>query len=174
MKWERSLREELLRTGVRIRLKSESRLMVVLGALLRLVGNREFITRYWTTVGPRTIWAPIGTDISRPVLYEIVVRHELVHIQQARRWPVFWQLSYLLLPVPVLFAWFRWRWEREAYLVQLYSGVSTPEEIAHVLWHGYAWTWPPALMRRYFKKKLVAYNAKQPKPEVRDVGVGQG
>jgi hypothetical protein len=77
-----------------------------------------------------------------------------VHIEQARRWPVFWQLSYLLLPLPFGFAWFRWHWEREAYLVDLRAGRLTVDEVVETLWSNYAWTWPKPWMRRWFEREL--------------------
>ena len=47
-------------------------------------------------------------------------RHELVHVRQWRRWHVLFWIGYLLLPLPIGLAWCRWRFEREAYLEELY------------------------------------------------------
>lgn len=56
-----------------------------------------------------------------------ILRHEAVHMQQQQRLGLgnVWLgvlpflLAYLLLPLPVGFAWFRYRWEREAFLVEM-------------------------------------------------------
>ena len=141
---------ELARLDVRVRIKSESWLMRAIGCLL----GRKFLERYWTTVSGSTIWAPIGTDLSRLDQYRVVIHHELVHVMQARRWPVLWQLSYLLLPLPVGLAYFRWRSERAAYLVDLRAGRVTVERVVQSLWSVYGWTWPRGLMRRWFLREM--------------------
>lgn len=145
---------ELAAAGVRVRLKAESRLMRVLGWLLRLIGVRDFMMRFWTTIGPRTIWAPAGVSLAHLEAYALTIRHELVHARQARRWPVVFQVSYLLLPLPFGLAWFRWRWEREAYLVQLRAGAMTVDEVVDTLWRNYGWCWPRAWMRAWFKRAV--------------------
>ena len=43
------------------------------------------------------------------------LRHELVHIRDARRFPILFQLSYTLLPLPALFAYCRADWEFRGY-----------------------------------------------------------
>lgn len=135
--------------GVRIRLKSESRLMRFLGSIL----GAWFMHSAWTTIGPRTIWAPVGARLDRLDVYALIIQHELVHVAQAKRWLVLFQLSYLLLPLPIWLAWCRWRWEREAYLVQLRAGAS-PAVLADLLWRRYGWPWPRPLMRRWFERAL--------------------
>lgn len=147
-----TLRETLDLLGVEVRHKSTSRLMRFLTWLFG-VFNRDF-GRAWTTIGPRVIYAPDGTDLARLDRHEVTILHELVHIGQARRWPVWFQLSYLLVPVPIVFAWFRWRWEREAYLVTLRARRGTIEQVVQVLWRGYGWCWPRPWMRRWFEREL--------------------
>lgn len=144
------LQAELDRLGVRVRHKQSSRLMRLLGWVL----GYWWWTRAWVTIGPRTIWAPAHVALDRLDVYEATIRHELVHIQQARRYPLVWQVSYLLLPVPVVLAWCRWRWEREAYLVQLRAGAMTVEEVVSVLWRRYAWPWPRPWMRRWLARAV--------------------
>lgn len=147
-----TLATDLLRLGVRVKDKRGSLLMRFLALFL---GSR-FMTSAWTTMGRRTIWAPTGADLTINGLLrrETIIRHELIHIAQARRWPVWFQLSYLLLPLPVGFAYFRWRFEREAYLVNLRAGQTSIDAVVDSLWGFYAWTWPKPWMRRWFAKEL--------------------
>ena len=140
---------ELTVRGVRVRLKSDSWVMALIGKIL----GKWFMQRAWTTIGPNTIWAPSSADLDNLLKHEIVLRHELVHIKQARCWPCWFQLSYLLLPMPFLFAWGRWRWEREAYLVNIEAGTHPIEDVVQLLWSKYAWCWPKPLMRRWFLKQ---------------------
>jgi len=136
--------------------KASSRLMRVCGALLWALGNRSFVERYWTTIG-RTIYYP--TCVGDPLAHPIVLEHELVHVRQWERWGVLLWVSYLLLPLPVGLCWFRFRWEREAYLVELHHAVDREREIDRIvdaLWFGYAFPWPRSWMRRWFRAALSA------------------
>lgn len=141
-----------------VKRKEDSRLMRVLG---RVMGER-FRRYFWTTISSTTTWAPSSVDLDRLGAreaeehgeHEVVLRHEATHARQAKKWPGWYQVSYLLLPLPVLFAYFRFRWEREAMLVDIHSQTKTIEEVIHVLWHSYGWCWPRPWMRRWFTKRL--------------------
>lgn len=146
---DRNIELTLALMGVRVRHKSESWLMRALGFIL----GAWFMERAWTTVGGRTIWAPSSARLDRLVAYEVALLHELVHIRQARHWPLVFQVSYLLLPVPFLFAWCRWRWEREAYLLNIRHGTHSVEEVVGLLWSKYGWCWPKPLMRRWLMRR---------------------
>ena len=63
----------------------------------------------------------------------------------------------MLLPLPVGLAWFRWRWEREAYLPEVLAAADCEREqvierICQSLWWGYAWPWPREWMREWFRR----------------------
>ncbi len=61
-----------------------------------------------------------------------------------------------LLPLSVGLAYFRWRIERAAYMVQVRAS-PRPETIEHVvsvIWTGYLWAWPRPWMRRWFERQL--------------------
>ena len=139
-----------------VKSKADSRLMRAIGWLLGIFGNKRFMTNFWTTLGTSTIWAPTSVTIGPDTLrdHSVAIRHELVHIQQARRWPVIWQLAYLLLPLPFGLAWFRWRWEREAYLVNLKAGVMSIEDVVNTLWNNYGWCWPKRWMRSWLSAEM--------------------
>jgi hypothetical protein len=145
-----ALRERLRAHGARVVAKQGSRRMRVLAALLWPI-NRAFMGRYWTTLG-RTVYYP--TSVSDPFAHADILEHELVHVRQWQRFGLWMWLSYLLLPLPFGLAWFRFRWEREAYLVEISRAEDREREIDRVvdaLWHGYGWPWPRSLMRRWFQ-----------------------
>ena len=130
--------------------------MRLIGALLRAVGNDRFMECYWTTLA-RTIYFPRG--VTDPLEHREALEHELVHVRQWERWGVYLWLTYLFLPLPFGLAWFRWRWEREAYLVQIANARDPQceiERVVAVLWAGYGWPWPKPWMRRWFEKQSQA------------------
>lgn len=91
--------------------------------VLTLGSNRRFKTHYYTTFGP-VIGVPVGWE-SRHLIDRIsTLEHELEHIEQCK-WFGFdnawvglipYGFLYLLFPLPVGFAYFRWRFERAAYV----------------------------------------------------------
>jgi hypothetical protein len=135
--------------GVKFVNKSDSRLMRLLARVL----PAGFMTIFWTTIG-RTVYTP--AYVGDPYIYPTILSHELVHVRQHIKWQVWYELSYLLLPLPVLFAYGRWCWEREAYMQNLSDRptAANVEYIVNSLWKKYAWTWPRFLMRRWFNKQL--------------------
>jgi hypothetical protein len=108
---EQALARELPRFGIRY--KDESRLQRLIGRLLRPF-NGKYMTDYTTTMNgkiyfPSRRWR---TEQSPESLYGII-RHEAVHLRDMRRFPLLFQLSYLLLLPTVLT--FRAVWEWRAY-----------------------------------------------------------
>lgn len=146
---------ELHEAGVRVRHKRSSWLMQVIGALLWPFGRRAwFLDRTWTTVGSRTIWAPASVDLAHLWRVRDIVRHEMVHVRQWKRYPVVGQLAYLLV-LPVGLAYFRWVFEREAYLVQIRAKTMTAEQVVKTLGSlSYFWSWPRPWMRKWFAKAV--------------------
>lgn len=133
--------------------------------------NKTFLTDYFTTIGP-WIGVPAQWELIAPAHRVAVLEHELVHVRQCKRFglgsailglPLF-GLLYLLAPLPIGLAWFRWRFEREAYVVGIRVKLEThPHERAHLINNAtfqltggaYAWTWPfPASVRRYFEANV--------------------
>jgi len=152
------MEDALRERGVRLVPKGDSRLMRAAGLLLLGIGNREFMQRYWTTLA-HTVYYP--ASVGDPLAHPDILEHELVHVRQWERWGVLLWISYLLLPLPFGLAFFRWYWEREAYLVQLLRAPDQPREIARVvdaLWFGYGWPWPRPWMRRWFERRLCVYS----------------
>lgn len=143
-----SIADTLALRSVEVRHKRTSRLMRVLTTVLGIFGL-DF-GRFWTTIGSFVIYAPDDVDLGDLEPHATIIRHELVHIDQARRFPGFFQLSYLLLPLPFGLAYFRWVWERRAYLVDIEAGRLSIEEAVTTLWSRYGWCWPRPWMRRWF------------------------
>lgn len=77
--------------------------------------NPHFMRNYVTAMFGR-VWMPRNL-IGSLTGYEIL-RHELVHIRDARRFPIFFELSYLFLPLPIIFT-ARAYWEFRAYCESL-------------------------------------------------------
>lgn len=138
--------------GARFVAKRESNLMLAISWLLKLLGNKRFMAAYWTTIGS-TIYYP--SHVHEPNQHPIVVEHELVHVRQWKKWNILFWLGYLFFPLPGLFAYLRWRWEREAYLVNLRYVQNKEAEIDRIvnnLWYDYFYTWPRGWMRRWFRE----------------------
>lgn len=77
--------------------------------------NPEFMSRY-VTVMFGCVYMPksyIGTSVG----YEIL-RHERIHLRDAKNWPIFFELSYLFFPLPIIFT-MRAFWEYRAYCESL-------------------------------------------------------
>lgn len=137
---------------VRFVRKDASRLMRFLGWLLGLFGYKRFLSHAWTTIG-RTVYYPTtGPRETWDVWYgprrhpgEVVdawndylsahrstVEHEFHHVIQFERLWHLHSLLYLLFPLPVGLAWYRWWAERGAYLHMLRHYGRVPREQAFV------------------------------------------
>ena len=131
--------------------------------------NRSFLTDYYTTIGGVVGYPTEGS--SRSLAERIaVLEHELIHIKQCARlgfgkvwigFPIYMVL-YLLLPLPIGLAYFRWRYEREAYAHGInvrvaiephrYNGL-IEEAVTELTTGAYGWTWPfKGTVRAYFHR----------------------
>lgn len=130
--------------------KKDSKLMSFIGFF-----NQSFMENFWTTVG-QTIYTPVGVIIQNEedkLTHRIAIEHEMVHVRQCNKLTVpLFLFLYFLVPLPIFFSYFRWRFEREAYLTQLKANVTDVEEVVDVLWNGYFYPWPKTWMKRWFKK----------------------
>lgn len=150
-----TLKDELAVLGIKIIRKDHSRLMRVIGWILKRF-KIDFMGSAWTTIGPKRIYASTRTPLSienheNLEQWEHIIRHELVHVKQAKKYPIFWQFSYLFLFLPIGLAWFRWYWEREAYLtVNIQKYGADPDAVADTLSRMYLWPWPNSWMKRWF------------------------
>ena len=131
--------------------------------------SSHWLTRFLNKLGAGTYWTTIGDTIyypdaiEDPYLFPELIEHEKIHLQQYKKYGTFLFLFlYILFPLPIFFAYFRWKFEREAYLVQAKMYIAekrtTPEyiseSISKTLWNNYFFTWPRALMKKWLLKQL--------------------
>jgi hypothetical protein len=104
--------------GFRLVVKSRARSQVAIHhalVVLTFGGMRRYLDGYQTTIG-RTVYVTDDWERRDPDARYVIMRHERVHLRQFRRFTLpGMALLYLLLPLPLGLAWFRARFEREAY-----------------------------------------------------------
>lgn len=110
------LRQEF--PSFKILFKRSSRLMRMVEMFLRIMSFgqiKTFFTEYTTTIGT-TVYVPDGWHKLSEIHRYIILRHERVHMRQAKRLslPLF-ALLYLFVPLPAFTAVFRAKFEMEAY-----------------------------------------------------------
>lgn len=131
--------------------------------LLRVVtfgAQSAYLDRYVTTLW-HTVYVPPDWEARAIEDRYATLRHELVHVRQFERWGPLMAIAYLLLPLPLGLAWFRMRFEREAYEETLrvwheLGGRAACERLrGHVTSQftsgAYGWMWPfPRAIDRWF------------------------
>ncbi|MCB9740029.1 MAG: hypothetical protein H6747_12255 [Deltaproteobacteria bacterium] len=146
--------------GFGILYKDESRLHRAIGALVRPLNDRylqDYTTVLFGKVAfPSRAWR---AAVGEAAIYE-VLRHEAVHLRDARRFPVLFELSWLLLPLPTVLT-LRALWEYRGYAESLRARVDLglPVDDAWIDWvvarftgPDYGFMWPfPAMLRRRFR-----------------------
>ena len=148
--------------------KEDSRFMRLLDFLLKLITfwqMKDFMVSFTTTIG-NTIYVP-STWAVRPAKSKmIILRHERVHMRQHRRLGLWYSISYLLFPLPAVWAYFRMKYEMEAYeesiraIAEYYGTASfTPvmrrSFVGHFTGPEYFWTWPwKARIERWYDATL--------------------
>lgn len=110
------------------------------------------------------IYSPSYVDLSDPNFesrYSSIIRHEMVHAKDQKRWSVFFYISYLLLPLPMGLAWFRWYWERKAYLESVLERPDFESKNRRIEWianslggSDYLFTWPKPWIKKWFWKQV--------------------
>lgn len=126
-----------------------------------LGGQRRYLQDYVTTIG-QTIYVTPDWDLRSLADRYATLRHERVHLQQFRRFGLVpMALAYLLLPLPLGFAWCRMRLEREAYeeTIRVHHELGTlddslREHIVRQFTSGaYGWMWPfPRAVARWYDR----------------------
>jgi hypothetical protein len=152
--------------GFRIVRKDQSRLHRAIHATLVVVTfgrMRSYLDSYQTTIG-KTVYVTSDWDEWSADRRYVTLRHEAVHLRQFRKLtlPVM-ALLYLFVPLPMGLAYFRARFEQEAYAESIRAaaevwGSDYPRATSyrnHVIDQfmgpSYGWMWPfrPALERWY-------------------------
>jgi hypothetical protein len=160
----------------RIVSKADSRLSYAIDRALRLVtlgAQSRFMTHYHTVIGD-TLYVcdawPSMSDVARVIL----LRHERVHLRQRRRYGFLpFAALYLLAFFPLGLAYFRARFEWEAYeetlrataehrgLAALDSALRR-ELVRRFVGPDYGWMWPfPHTIQRWFDQAVTDIAAEQ-------------
>ena len=128
---------------------------------------RTYLDGYQTTIG-KTVYVTADWDEWEPDRRYVTLRHEAVHLRQFRRLtlPVM-AVLYLFVPLPVGLAYFRARFEQEAYAETIRAAAEVwgpavpgaPEYRAHVIAQfigpSYFWMWPfRARVERWYDEVL--------------------
>lgn len=150
--------------------KSESTLMKVIDKTLKVISfgkMNSFMDDFITTIG-NTVYVPEKWDGRSASTKAITMRHERVHMRQSQRvGRVLFSLSYLFFPVPILFAHYRAKFEKEAYEESLkaiheYYGPKffTPalkeKIVSHFTSAEYMWMWVNKKSVEYWYDSVVA------------------
>lgn len=117
-------------------------------------GMRHYLDSYQTTIG-NTIYVTRDWDERDPRERYITMQHERVHLRQFHRYSLLGMaLLYLLIPLPMGLAYFRARFEKEAYEQSIRTAASIygidhvrhgsfrEHIVAQFLGPSYGWMWP--------------------------------
>jgi hypothetical protein len=121
---------------------------------LTLGRMRNYLDSFQTTIG-KTVYVTADWDTWEPDARYVTLRHEAVHLRQFRRYtlPVM-AVLYVLLPLPMGLAYFRARFEMEAYAETIRAaadvyGLDHVRDSRHrdyvigqFLGPSYGWMWP--------------------------------
>lgn len=150
----KKIREEF--PNFKVLKKSESSLMKTIGRFLKFVSFGKmttFMDSFITTIGT-TVYVPDSWDSRSSSSKAITMRHERVHMRQARDWGrIAFSFLYLFFPLPFVFAYFRMKFEKEAYeesLIAAYEYYGTTlftqalkdDVVQHFTSAEYMWMWP--------------------------------
>lgn len=134
--------------SIKIVRKADSRLMRLIGRLLP-VYYRQVITTYGTTIYLPTEWERWPEEYRY-----LMLEHEKVHVRQQAKIPKLLYLFLYFLVLPIGWAPFRRRWEREAFeeTIQIAAKTYGPAFVRHPplrefvarQFYGrvYGWMWP--------------------------------
>jgi|SRR5690606_22038558 len=139
--------------------KQDSKLMRTIAVFLRILTfgqATDFMSRFHTTIG-YTLYVSSSWDSMPNQGKMVVLRHERVHMRQAAAYGLLlFSFLYLFFPLPFILAYFRMKFEREAYeesmraTLELYPGgisiLTRPfykeRMVRHFTSAEYFWMWP--------------------------------
>lgn len=128
---------------------------------------RSYLDSFQTTIG-KTVYVTSDWDDWTPDERYVTLRHEAIHLRQFRKYtlPVM-AVLYVLLPLPLGLAYFRARFEQEAYAESIRAAaeihgleyVRGSEHREHVIGQflgpSYGWMWPfRASLNRWYDRIL--------------------
>lgn len=136
--------------------KNKSVLMKFIDVFLQIITFGQmsnFMSGFITTIGNK-VYVPSTWDASPATSKIEIMRHERVHMRQSKRYGRFlFSFLYLFVPFPIVFSYFRKRFEQEAYEESLralhqYHGEKIFTQslrdgvIRHFTTAQYFWMWP--------------------------------
>jgi hypothetical protein len=143
--------------GFRIVRKDRSPLhrAIHLGLIVVTFGRmRSYLDSFQTTIG-KTVYVTPDWDEWDPDRRYVTLRHEAIHLRQFRKYTLLGMaVLYVLLPLPLGLAWFRARFEMEAYAESMRAaaevwGPSHPRQssfrrhiVDQFVGPSYGWMWP--------------------------------
>ena len=153
--------------GVKIVRKDQSKFWKLLAVLVKIVTfgkNSTFGTQFTTTIGKTIAVTPDYDSWTVQNKLETIT-HEMVHVGQYKRYSVpVMALLYFLVFIPFGLAYFRYRFEREAYLTEfkytIGKGWGTKEElidfgVQELSGSDYGWAWVfKGSIRKWFEANL--------------------
>ena len=163
--------------GFRIVRKDQSALHRAIDVALRIatLGRmRDYLGSYQTTIG-RTVYVTADWDeLDRAKRY-VTLRHEAVHLRQFRKLTVpVMAILYVLLPLPMGLAYFRARFEQEAYAETIRAAAEvwgahvprSPSYRAYVIDQftgpSYGWMWPfRRALERWYDQVLATLDVRR-------------
>lgn len=120
---------EVSNLGIRLVPHSQWRLFWVVRLYYLFKKRADAANGIWITLPKRIVYPD---NVSDPYQAPTKLAHELVHVRQIKRerWWWIWYIKYLS-------SWrFRWRMEREAYLVEIRAGVPVDDIVAWLPTYG--------------------------------------
>ncbi len=135
---------------------------------------RSYLDSFQTTIGS-TIYVTSDWDDWEADRRYVTLRHEAIHLAQFRRWslPVM-AVLYVLVPLPLGLAYFRARFEKEAYAESIRAaaevwGPAYPRNaeyrayvIGQFLGPSYGWMWPfRSGLERWYDQILATIEARR-------------
>jgi len=136
--------------------KEKSVLMKFIDAALKIItfGQMKVFMSGFITVLGNKVYVPNSWEVSTITSKAEIIRHERVHMRQSKKYGrILFSILYLLVPFPLGVAYFRKKFEQEAYeesfrAIYEYHGEKafTPRlkenMIAHFTTAQYFWMWP--------------------------------
>lgn len=163
--------------GFKIVPKAHSLFMRVVGVVLWVLtfgAQRSFMVEY-TTVIRYTVYTPEAWERWPDHLKESLLRHERVHMRQCRRYTFpLYTLLYLFVPLPLGLAYYRAKFEKEAYAETmrlayqrygqaiLHSKTYRQNILRQFTTGKYGWMWPfPKAMERWYWETVKAVRPRE-------------
>ena len=101
--------------------KDKSLLMKMIHIFLQLItfGRSKFMDNFVTTIG-HTVYTPSSWHSWKDDTKSDILAHECIHMRQRKKYgPVLFEALYIFIPIPLFYAYYRAKFEMEAYEVSI-------------------------------------------------------